>query len=332
MNAEVPCEWLESSEPQLHPVHVGHNRQAERRPARYRRVTRSRSPPRCATSSAASRARRTVQHQRHRLGRRPFVHRLRAADQRHGDRSCTKACRSGPTPASGGSIVEKYKVNAMFSSPTAIRVLKKQDPALMKQARPVVAAFPVSGRRAARRADRALDRRRRWASAIVDNYWQTETGWPILGFRAAWRRGIRRASSARPSFPRATATTSSCSTNAPARRSAANEKGVLCIEAAAAAGLHDHGVGRRRAIRADLLVDRAEPARSIRRSTGASATTTVTYFILGRTDDVINVAGHRLGTREIEESMSSHPNVAEVAVVGVADALKGQVADRFRRR
>ena len=53
------------------------------------------------------------------------------------------------------------------------------------------------------------------------------------------------------------------------------------------------------------------------------------YYILGRTDDVINVAGHRLGTREIEESISSHPNVAEVAVVGVADQLKGQVAMAF---
>jgi propionyl-CoA synthetase len=53
------------------------------------------------------------------------------------------------------------------------------------------------------------------------------------------------------------------------------------------------------------------------------------FFILGRTDDVINVAGHRLGTREIEESISSHPSVAEVAVVGVADQLKGQVAMAF---
>ncbi len=53
------------------------------------------------------------------------------------------------------------------------------------------------------------------------------------------------------------------------------------------------------------------------------------YFILGRTDDVINVAGHRLGTREIEESISSHPAVAECAVVGVADQLKGQVAIAF---
>jgi propionyl-CoA synthetase len=53
------------------------------------------------------------------------------------------------------------------------------------------------------------------------------------------------------------------------------------------------------------------------------------FFILGRTDDVINVAGHRLGTREIEESISSHPNVAEGAVVGIADAMKGQVAMAF---
>ena len=53
------------------------------------------------------------------------------------------------------------------------------------------------------------------------------------------------------------------------------------------------------------------------------------YFILGRTDDVINVAGHRLGTREIEEAINMHPNIAECAVVGVADALKGQMPLAF---
>lgn len=53
------------------------------------------------------------------------------------------------------------------------------------------------------------------------------------------------------------------------------------------------------------------------------------HFILGRTDDVINVAGHRLGTREIEESIAAHPEIAEVAVVGVADSLKGQAAMAF---
>jgi propionyl-CoA synthetase len=53
------------------------------------------------------------------------------------------------------------------------------------------------------------------------------------------------------------------------------------------------------------------------------------YFVLGRTDDVINVAGHRLGTREIEEAVQAHANVAEVAVVGVNDAVKGQVPFAF---
>ncbi|HET9576794.1 MAG TPA: propionyl-CoA synthetase, partial [Usitatibacter sp.] len=53
------------------------------------------------------------------------------------------------------------------------------------------------------------------------------------------------------------------------------------------------------------------------------------YFVLGRTDDVINVAGHRLGTREIEEAVQANANVAEVAVVGVADSLKGQVPMAF---
>ena len=53
------------------------------------------------------------------------------------------------------------------------------------------------------------------------------------------------------------------------------------------------------------------------------------YFILGRTDDVINVAGHRLGTREIEEAVNMHPGIAECAVVGVADSLKGQMPLAF---
>ena len=53
------------------------------------------------------------------------------------------------------------------------------------------------------------------------------------------------------------------------------------------------------------------------------------FFILGRTDDVINVAGHRLGTREIEEAVNMHSNIAECAVVGVADSLKGQIPLAF---
>jgi len=56
------------------------------------------------------------------------------------------------------------------------------------------------------------------------------------------------------------------------------------------------------------------------------------YFILGRTDDAINVGGHRLGTREIENAVSSQPGIAETAVVGVADELKGQLPVHFGDR
>src|SRR4029077_6183567 len=54
------------------------------------------------------------------------------------------------------------------------------------------------------------------------------------------------------------------------------------------------------------------------------------YFVLGRTDDVINVAGHRLGTREIEEAVQAHPGIAQVRGVGAADQNKGRFPVRFR--
>ena len=84
-------------------------------------------------------------------------------------------------------------------------------------------------------------------------------------------------------------------------------------------------MGRRRALRADLLQGLQEHSTfdwGIRDKDGY-------YFILGRTDDVINVAGHRLGTREIEEAVNMHPNVAECAVVGVTDPVKGQMPLAF---
>jgi propionyl-CoA synthetase len=107
---------------------------------------------------------------------------------------------------------------------------------------------------------------------------------------------------------------------------AANEKGMLVIE------------GRCRRLYPDYLGDDARFVNTYWSLFSRQVYATFDwgirdadgyYFILGRTDDVINVAGHRLGTREIEESISSYPNVAEVAVVGVKDALKGQVAVAF---
>ena len=79
----------------------------------------------------------------------------------------------------------------------------------------------------------------------------------------------------------------------------------------------------------DVLSRRFPTASSTRRSTGRPATPTATTSCSGRTDDVINVAGHRIGTREIEEAVQAHAGIAEVAVVGIHDELKGQVPIAF---
>jgi propionyl-CoA synthetase len=230
-----------------------------------------------------------------------------------------------PDAAVWWSLVEKYKVTSMFSAPTAVRVLKKQDPDALKK-------HDLSSLRALFLAGEPLDEpTARWIAEalgkpIIDNYWQTETGWPILSLcngveighqqvRLPGQGGVRlrRQADRRGHRPR----THRC-----------RPEGRRRDRGPAAAGLHADRVARRRALRQDLLEQ--HPGRQVYSTFDWGIRDEDGYFfILGRTDDVINVAGHRLGTREIEESISSHPNVAEVAVVGVADNLKGQVAMAF---
>jgi propionyl-CoA synthetase len=230
-----------------------------------------------------------------------------------------------PDAAIWWSLVEKYKVSVMFSAPTAVRVLKKQDPAALKK-------HDLSSLRALFLAGEPLDETTaKWIAdalgkPIIDNYWQTETGWPILGLC----NGIEKAASKFGSPGRAVYgyELKLLDENTGEELVGANQKGVVAIEGPLPPGCMQT-VWRDDA-RFVKTYWSSIPGRQvystfdwgIRDADGY-------YFILGRTDDVINVAGHRLGTREIEESISSHPNVAEVAVVGVADALKGQVAMAF---
>ena len=223
------------------------------------------------------------------------------------------------------SLVEKYKVTSMFSAPTAVRVLKKQDPAYLKK-------YDLSSLRALFLAGEPLDEpTARWIAdaigrPIVDNYWQTETGWPILTIC----NGVEPAPSKFGSPGKAVYgyDVKLIDESTGEELAGANRKGVVAIEGPLPPGcMQTVWRDDRR------FVDtywKTIPGRlvystfdwGIRDDDGY-------FFILGRTDDVINVAGHRLGTREIEESISSHPAVAEVAVVGVADQLKGQVAMAF---
>ncbi len=230
-----------------------------------------------------------------------------------------------PDAAVWWSLVEKYKVTAMFSAPTAVRVLKKQDPQCLRR-------HDLSSLRALFLAGEPLDEpTARWIAdalgkPIVDNYWQTESGWPILTVA----NGIEPQPSkfGSPGLPMYGYDVKLIDENSGAEITAPNTKGVLAIAGPLPPGCMQT-VWRDDA-RFVKTYWESIPGRQIystfdwgiRDADGY-------YFILGRTDDVINVAGHRLGTREIEESISSHPAVAEVAVVGVADALKGQVAVAF---
>ncbi len=233
-----------------------------------------------------------------------------------------------PTRPDGGiwwQLVEKYKVSVMFSAPTAVRVLKKQDPAFLTK-------YDLSSLKALFLAGEPLDEpTAQWIAQslgkpIIDNYWQTETGWPILTIA----NGVEKAPSkfGSPGVPMYGYNVKLLDENTGEEMTGADAKGVVAIEGPLPPGCLQTVWGDdERFVKTYWSSVPGKMVYStfdwgIRDADGY-------FFILGRTDDVINVAGHRLGTREIEESISSHPNVAEVAVVGVADQLKGQVAMAF---
>jgi propionyl-CoA synthetase len=223
------------------------------------------------------------------------------------------------------SLVEKYKVTSMFSAPTAIRVLKKQDPAFLKQ-------YDLSTLKALFLAGEPLDEpTARWISdglgvPIIDNYWQTESGWPILALANGVERQRSRFGS--PGLPMYGYNLKLVHEQTGEELTRPNEKGVVVIESPTPPGFMQTVWGDD--ARYVSTYWKTIPGRTVYSTFDWGVRDEDGYFfILGRTDDVINVAGHRLGTREIEESISSHANVAEVAVVGVADPLKGQVAMAF---
>ena len=221
-------------------------------------------------------------------------------------------------------IVEENKVNVMFTSPTAIRVLKKHDAAYLSK-------HNLSSLRALYLAGEPLDEpTHAWISEalgkpVIDNYWQTETGWPILSAQPGVEKTPLKFGS--PSFP-AYGYDLRLLRESDASEAGSDEKAVVAIVPPLPPGCMSTIWGDdERFVRTYFSTFSKKQVYTtfdwgIRDKDGY-------YFILGRTDDVINVAGHRLGTREIEEAISMHPNIAECAVVGVADALKGQVPLAF---
>lgn len=222
------------------------------------------------------------------------------------------------------SLVEKYKVSVMFSAPTAVRVLKKQDPAFLSK-------YNLSTLRTLFLAGEPLDEpTASWIhdalkKPVVDNYWQTETGWPILAIQRGVEVMPHKFGS--PGVP-VYGYNMKLLDEATGAELGPDQKGVVAIEGPLPPGCMQTVWGDDQ--RFIKTYWETVPGKMVYSTFDWAIKDKDGYFfILGRTDDVINVAGHRLGTREIEESISSHANVAEVAVVGVEDQLKGQVAIGF---
>jgi propionyl-CoA synthetase len=221
------------------------------------------------------------------------------------------------------NIVQKHRVGVMFSSPTAIRVLKKQDPAYLSK-------YDLSTLRNLFLAGEPLDEpTARWISdalgvPVVDHYWQTETGWAMLSAMLGVEDTPRKFGS--PSFPVYGYNVKLL--DEAGNEVGPNEKGVVAVVPPLPPGCLSTVWGQDERFVStyfSLFTDRYVYSSfdwGTRDEDGY-------YFILGRTDDVINVAGHRLGTREIEEAISGHAAIAEVAVIGMADSLKGQVPVAF---
>ncbi|MEO8039936.1 MAG: propionate--CoA ligase [Betaproteobacteria bacterium] len=221
-------------------------------------------------------------------------------------------------------IVQDHKASVMFSAPTAIRVLKKQDPAFITK-------HDLSSLRHLFLAGEPLDEpTHRWISEalnkpVIDHYWQTETGWPMLTAMPGVEQTPIKFGS--PSFP-AYGYDLRLLREADASEAGANEKGVVVLVPPLPPGCLTTIWGddeRFVSTYFSTFRDRQVYASfdwGMRDAEGY-------YTILGRTDDVINVAGHRLGTREIEEAVQGHAAIAEVAVVGVSDPLKGQMPLAF---
>ena len=221
-------------------------------------------------------------------------------------------------------IVQDYKVAVMFSAPTAIRVLKKHDVSFLRK-------YDAASLKHLFLAGEPLDEpTHRWISEalgrpVIDHYWQTETGWPLLSAHPGVEKTPLKMGS--PSFP-VYGYDVRLLHEQTGKPVADGEKGVVAIAPPLPPGCMSTVWGDDARFVNTYFHDFKDQLVystfdwGIRDEDGY-------YFILGRTDDVINVAGHRLGTREIEEAVSMHPNIAECAVVGVADQLKGQMPLAF---
>ena len=241
---------------------------------------------------------------------------------------CTTVLYEGKpvgTPDAGAfwRVVEEHGVNALFTAPTAFRVIKKEDPE-GKFAR----GRDLSSLRYLFLAGERLDPETyRWAREllgipVIDHWWQTETGWAI----AANPMGLE-AMETKPGSPTVPMPGYDLHVLDPSgAEAAAGVDGDIVLRLPLPPGCLPTLWGDDQRFTDSYL---SQYPGCYLTGDGGHLDTDGYLFVMGRTDDVINVAGHRLSTGEMEEVLASHPAVAECAVIGVSDAIKGQVPRGF---
>ncbi len=229
------------------------------------------------------------------------------------------------TPDAGAfwRVVAEHRVNALFTAPTAFRAIRKEDPSAEHLAR-----YDVSSLRALFLAGERLDPDTyTWASRtlgvpVVDNWWQTETGWPICAnLRGLDPMPLKPGS---PSVPVPGYDVQVLGADGAAL--GPGQEGAICLRLPLPPGTLSTVWGDdERYVRGYLS---AFPGYYLT-GDGGYLDEDGYLYVMGRTDDVINVAGHRLSTGSMEAVLAAHPAVAECAVIGVHDELKGQVPRGF---
>jgi propionyl-CoA synthetase len=225
------------------------------------------------------------------------------------------------TPDAGAfwRVAAEHRVTTLFTAPTAMRAIKKEDPEAKH-----LAGHDLSALRYLFQAGERLDpgtydwARDALGIPIIDHWWQTETGWAIAADPMGIEALPTKAGSATVAMPgfdvRILAPDGSeCATG---------EEGAICVKLPLPPGTLPTLWGDDDRYVASYLS--AFPGYYLS-GDGGYVDEDGYVFVMGRTDDVINVAGHRLSTGAIEAALATHPAVAECAVIGVSDDVKGQV-------
>jgi propionyl-CoA synthetase len=223
-----------------------------------------------------------------------------------------------PDAAAFWRVIERHRVNILFTAPTAIRAIRRQDPNLQLQGdydlSSLQAVF-LAGERCdpptATWLQTQLDR------PVIDNWWQTETGWPITArFRGGELTPFKPGSGGRPSPGFDVAALDDTGTPL-----AAGVTGNLALRLPLPPGCAPTLWEDDEGYRASYLEDFPGWYRT---GDAGYVDEDGDVWVLGRTDDIINVAGHRLSTGAMEEVLAAHADVAECAVIGAPDPLKGE--------